>query len=76
MIDAFLRISDIFFDGFMDQDICKVVLGAIDLKVFASSEGIAEGFIIFIKVEVYLGQEDCNKFFIAKSWVIKEFFSE
>ena len=54
MIDSFLGVPDIFFDGFVDQDICEVVLRTIDLKVIASSEGIAKGFVILIQVEIYL----------------------
>ncbi len=50
-----LTVLDILFDAFVNQNVCKVVIGS-NIKILACPQGICQTLIIIIQVEVQLCQ--------------------
>jgi hypothetical protein len=47
-----LAAFDVFFNALIDQDLGELILGSLDIELPCGLEGILQGFIIVVEVEV------------------------
>ncbi len=49
-----LTVFDVFLDAFINKDLCEVVIVLSNVKSFSGSEGVTQGLVVVVKIEINL----------------------
>ena len=49
-----LAVFDVFLDAFINKDLCEVVIVLSNVKSFSGSEGVTQGLVVVVKIEINL----------------------